>query len=237
MRRARPLKLRTRTGRSGWLILAPHPDDETLGAGGLIAALAEAREDLTVAFLTDGSGSHPDTSGWSPRRVAHARAGEARNALRRLGFRPAPIFLDWQDGAPYSSTSLEFEKTVRKLTHVCRTRKISRIVAAWQHEPHCDHEAAAQVARAVAGQTHAQLLDYLVWGWTLADADERLSSTRAFSLSLGQSPARVRKALAAHRTQLGGRIPAGGRRFVLPRSLRRLTDVSHVLLLENRHAP
>lgn len=192
---------------------------------------------MTVAFLTDGAGSHPDTAGWSPRRVANARASEARIALRLLGFNAAPVFLSWPDAAPFAPTSAEFARTVRKLEQMCRKRRISRIVATWEYEPHCDHKAAAQVARAVADRARAQLLNYLVWGWTLPDAGDRLLKSRPFSLSLRQSAVRVRKALSAHRTQLGGRIPATSARFVLPRSIRRLADLRYAVLLENRRAP
>ena len=50
-------------GPSAPLILAPHPDDESLGCGGLIAACCAAARPPVVAILTDGSQSHPG-SGW-----------------------------------------------------------------------------------------------------------------------------------------------------------------------------
>lgn len=42
------------------LVVAPHADDETLGAGGLIHRLVKAGSDVTVAVMTGrGGGSHP----------------------------------------------------------------------------------------------------------------------------------------------------------------------------------
>ena len=36
------------------LIIAPHPDDETLGAGGVLQSAAEAKADVRVLYLTHG---------------------------------------------------------------------------------------------------------------------------------------------------------------------------------------
>ncbi|HEX2943304.1 MAG TPA: PIG-L family deacetylase, partial [Rhodopila sp.] len=43
------------------LILAPHPDDESLGCGGLIATAVAAGRAPLVVILTDGAGSHPNS--------------------------------------------------------------------------------------------------------------------------------------------------------------------------------
>ncbi|WP_312082777.1 PIG-L family deacetylase, partial [Brevundimonas sp.] len=41
-----------------WLVIAPHADDETLGAGALIRQAAETGRLAGVVVLTDGAGSH-----------------------------------------------------------------------------------------------------------------------------------------------------------------------------------
>lgn len=41
------------------VIVAPHPDDETLGCGLLIAAAVRAGVRVAVIALTDGQASHP----------------------------------------------------------------------------------------------------------------------------------------------------------------------------------
>lgn len=38
------------------LVVAPHPDDETLGAGGLMQRVHAAGGDVSVVYLTDGDG-------------------------------------------------------------------------------------------------------------------------------------------------------------------------------------
>ncbi len=221
----------------GWLVIAPHPDDETLGAGGLIAALAAAGGEVTVAFLTDGSGSHVGAPGWSARRVAGVRAREAGAALRALGLKTPPVALGWRDAAPPPAGSTAFEATARRLVALCRARRICNIVASWDADPHCDHEAAAALARKVGRRTGIAPRFYGVWAWTVPDLAIRLRAMRAVALPVARWRGHQRRALACHRTQLGGRIAGAADRFVLPRSMRRLVDATHILLLEPRDAP
>ena len=67
------------------LIVAPHPDDESIGCGGLIAVLASRGVHLNVVIVTDGSGSHPNSLKYPRSRLAQLRAREATQALGILG--------------------------------------------------------------------------------------------------------------------------------------------------------
>jgi LmbE family N-acetylglucosaminyl deacetylase len=236
LRRARPLSAAA-AARDGWLVLAPHPDDEVLGTGGLLAALGARRARITVAFLTDGSASHVGAPGWSPRRIAAARTAEAAAAMRILGLRDPAVHLGWRDAAPVPAGSAAWKATVRRVVALCRRHRLTRIVTSWEGDPHCDHEAAAQLAREVAHKLGVQPSFYAVWGWTRIDVDQRLAGFGAVALSVSTWQGRQRRALDVHRTQLGSRIPKGTARFVLPRPMRRLVDRTHLLLLkEPRHA-
>ena len=62
--------------------MAAHPDDEVLGAGGILAILAAAGVRVRLVAVTDGEGSHPDAD---PAVVARTRAAESVVALDRLG--------------------------------------------------------------------------------------------------------------------------------------------------------
>ncbi len=42
------------------LLLAPHPDDETLGAGVLVASLRRGGVEVKVVAVTDGENAYPD---------------------------------------------------------------------------------------------------------------------------------------------------------------------------------
>ncbi|SEK45095.1 N-acetylglucosaminyl deacetylase, LmbE family [Sphingomonas palmae] len=233
--RARRLPI-AQAARDGWLILAPHPDDEALGAGGLIAGLSSAGARLRVAFLTDGAASHVGAPGWSARRVAALRAGEARAALRVLGASAPPVWCGWRDAAPFAVEDPRFARTVDRLVAMCRRHGLTRIATTWSADPHCDHQAAAAVARAVARRLGIVPLFYCVWGWTRGDIAEQLATVRPIVI-LSQGRRGVeRRALACHRSQLGGRITGARDRFVLPRAMRRLADRRLTLLLVERDA-
>jgi len=64
------------------LVVAPHADDETIGAGGTIARHVDAGDHVTVAIMT-GHGDEPHPL-W-PRSVWEQVRGEAREALAHLG--------------------------------------------------------------------------------------------------------------------------------------------------------
>ncbi|USI74896.1 PIG-L deacetylase family protein [Sphingomonas morindae] len=236
LRRARPLSAAEAARAGGWLILAPHPDDETLGAGGLIAALSDAGARVAAAFLTDGAASHVGAPGWSPARIAAARAGEAGAALRVLGLAVPPLWLGWRDAAPPAPDTDVYRNTVARLVALCRRRRLRQVVASWSGDPHCDHAAAARIAADVAAALGVVPRFYAVWGWTRPDLDARLARTRALALPVARWRGRARRALACHRSQLGGRIHGAREAFVLPRTMRALVDLPYALLLEPRDA-
>ena len=73
------------------LVIAPHPDDETVGAGGAIAMARARGWDVTVVFLTCGDGfwqavRHRGEAMPTPadmQAYGASRAAEARRATQR----------------------------------------------------------------------------------------------------------------------------------------------------------
>jgi LmbE family N-acetylglucosaminyl deacetylase len=92
------------------LVVAPHPDDEMLAAGGLMQRVLETGGTVRVVYLTDGDGypegvqaeDHvraPTASAY--RGYGRQRRREARAALAALGFGPSRYsytFLSFPDG-------------------------------------------------------------------------------------------------------------------------------------------
>ncbi len=90
------------------IVFAPHPDDETIGVGGLLARLARARAPIRVVFMTNGDGypravaedfdvTHPSDADFVT--FGEVRKHEAAAALGHLGVQRRQIqFLGFPDG-------------------------------------------------------------------------------------------------------------------------------------------
>src|SRR4029079_2768884 len=50
----------------GLVVVAPHPDDESLGCGGLIAAATADGIPVRIVVVSDGAGSHPNSVAYPP---------------------------------------------------------------------------------------------------------------------------------------------------------------------------
>ena len=91
---------------SNILVIAPHPDDELLGCGGLISKLAAHGRCFYTIFVTDGGASHLASAKWSRHALMACREREANDALCQLGIGNHPrMFLRLSDAAmpPVSS--------------------------------------------------------------------------------------------------------------------------------------
>ena len=80
--RGEPLSLE---GISRLVVVAAHPDDETLGAGGLIATAARLGCAVDIVCATDGEHSHPYSPTHTPEELGRIRVEEARLAAEVLG--------------------------------------------------------------------------------------------------------------------------------------------------------
>jgi LmbE family N-acetylglucosaminyl deacetylase len=73
----------TAGGHDRVLVVAPHPDDETIGAGGVIALHVAARDDVSIVVVTDGGASR--AGGLERAAMVQLRDREVRSAVRILG--------------------------------------------------------------------------------------------------------------------------------------------------------
>ncbi|MFC7690277.1 PIG-L deacetylase family protein [Paeniroseomonas aquatica] len=88
------------TGGRTTLVLAPHPDDESLGCGGLIAEACARGRPPVVAVLTDGTMSHPNSPSHPAPRLRALREAEAQAAVESLGLGAHRLyFLGLRDSA------------------------------------------------------------------------------------------------------------------------------------------
>ena len=148
------------------LAIAPHPDDESLGCGGLLACLAAQGRAIHVVFVTDGSASHTGSPTWPRARLAAQRETEACTALSRLGLGDQPrTFLRLRDSAMPTPGSATYRTACATLAAIVGALNPGLALLPWRRDPHCDHRAAwrlASEAIAAAGRP-TTILEYAVW--------------------------------------------------------------------------
>ena len=138
-------------GRDPFLVLSPHPDDETLGCGGLLAAAEAAGARGHVLILTDGAASHPNSPSHPAERLTALRRDETRRALGHLGLPEGRLgFLDLRDAAT-PGDGPEFDAAVDAIVRRAEVGARALFVT-WGHDPHCDHETAYAMARSAAAR-------------------------------------------------------------------------------------
>ena len=150
-------------GTGGLVVVAPHPDDESLGCGGLIAAAATAGASVEVVVVSDGAGSHPNSKRFPQGRLRALREDETRAALRELGVGVSGSnFLGLPDRfVPTSGAAAD--EAVTAICSALQRSKASVVCVTWPHDPHCDHGAAATLTAAAAARCGVKVLHYPVW--------------------------------------------------------------------------
>ena len=197
--------LDTLTGGQGLVVLAPHPDDESLGCGGLIAQARGRGRAVRLVMLTDGSGSHPLSERFTAPMLRDLREAETLAAAAALGLEPADVtFLRLQDSW-VPSTGPVPEAAARTVAALCADCGAGAVVTTWRHDPHCDHKAAAAIVDLVlAAQSDLRAYAFTVWGGALAPDLDVGAPPRAVRLDIGPEREAKRRAIMAHVSQTVG---------------------------------
>ncbi|SFN39800.1 PIG-L deacetylase family protein [Variovorax sp. OV329] len=180
------------------LLVAPHPDDEVLAAGGLLAMLAAHRHDPLVIAVTDGTASHPGSTEWPAERLKRERPLESLEALTCLGLAGVNLRMQLPDGGLQAAE----ETLSRRLEEYLHSGDM--VVTTWRHDGHPDHEATGRACARACERCGARLLEAPVWAWHWAQVnDERLPWERARRLHLdARAQAGKRDAVRAFASQL-----------------------------------
>ena len=150
------------------VVVAPHPDDETLGAGGTLAAWAAGGGlDVTVVAVTDGEASHPGSPTVGPAELAGRRHEERRRALAALGLPDAAVV---RAGLPDGDVAAHRGALADLLDEYLRPG--DTLLAPVPGDGHPDHDAVAVVADAAAARHGLARWHYAVWLWHWAEPDD-----------------------------------------------------------------
>jgi LmbE family N-acetylglucosaminyl deacetylase len=183
----------------GVVVVAPHPDDEVLGAGGLIQHLVRSGVEVEVLAVTDGERSHPTGGERTASILSDIRPRESLLALRRL-CSPAPTVT--RLGLPDGRVGDHEERLADALRE--RSDRTDLWLAPWRSDGHPDHDVCGRVASEVAEDRRVRSLSFLVWAWHWADpfdADVPWEQCRRFELDQS-SLDRKRLAIQAFRSQI-----------------------------------
>ena len=205
------------------LVLAPHPDDESLGCGGLINMLCNSNVEVYIIFITDGSASHPDSIEFPSVKLAEIRKGEATSACLALGVKPDHIlFFREKDSLLSKISESEANMLARNIAELIQEKKIQSLAMPWRRDPHADHIASYNIGvKALQNLPQINKIEYPIWLWKngkLSDwpmPDEVLP----FKLNISKSLEIKIKAINKHRSQLGLVIKDAPKGFVLTKDL------------------
>ncbi len=211
-------------------IFAPHPDDETLGCGGLLQQLAANGNPITIIHVTNGTQSHPDSSLYSPETLNTIRPKESLDALKVLGIasQVTTIALDLSDGNVFTEQAL-FQQ---KLATIIQPDDI--LVTPFRFDGHPDHEATGQVVTAFAKRHRLDCYQVLIWAWHWAEpADSRIAWHWAARVDLStEQLQRKAQAIACFESQITVDESTGNPPILSEQTIARISQPWEVYLYE-----
>jgi LmbE family N-acetylglucosaminyl deacetylase len=202
-------------------VIAPHPDDDVLGCGSLIARAAE-RLPVTVIYVTDGAASHHGSPTYPPERLREVRRDEAQRGLRALHPGAGAMFLDWPDGNVPRSGDPDAGPLLDALRAQIPDDREVAVAMPWRRDHHADHVAVATLVDAVLRERpRAARIEYTVWLGILGEAADEPQPAEGRTIELDARPwlARKRAAIDEHASQRGTLILDAAQAFVLPDDL------------------
>lgn len=193
------------------VVVAPHPDDEILGCGGLLHHAAAQGMEVGVIAVTDGEACYPGEPWWTPERLRSARRAELAAALAELGIAADATFhLGIGDGA-VSKHEQGLQDWLQQ-----HLQPGDLVLAPWRFDGHPDHEAAGRAACRAGRAVGCRRLEYPVWGWHWLDpACAHMAWEFPQLVDISAVASVKRSAIARFRTQTGN-VPGLNSPPVLP---------------------
>lgn len=187
------------------LVVSAHPDDETLGAAGLIARLQASGVPVDVLMASDGEGSHPRSVTTPAAAIGRRRRDEMAAAIAHLAPRTTIRWLGLPDGR-LADHEVELAGSISRL--LGGDLAGTMVATPWRADGHPDHEAVARAVGRATDGVGASVVEFPVWAWLwAAPGDPRLRPERVRVLRLDEREWRGKqRAIAEHRSQI---VPLG----------------------------
>lgn len=143
-----------------YLIIAPHPDDEVLGCGGLIARLVSEGNIPKIVIMSKGEASHGGCCNTPEKDIMEARHRLTLESLKILGVPESNIYcLSYPDGG----ISPDHEETSRLKSLIAHLKPEAVFVPHWG-EGWKDHTMTREIAMKLVPK-NVSLYEYCVWMW------------------------------------------------------------------------
>ena len=204
------------------IVVAAHPDDETLGAAGLIRRVHGRGGLVTVIVATDGEASHPASPTHTSEALAALRRAETSRALDHLAPGARVHFLGIRDGALQENR----DRLVGAIAAILDGSTIGDddrrvlVVAPWAGDGHRDHRIAAEAVAHVCEARGLRHLGYPIWLWHWGAPDDvPWAATRRLTLTPDEIAAK-QNAIDLHVSQIAPLSPAPGDEAVVHAEMR-----------------
>jgi LmbE family N-acetylglucosaminyl deacetylase len=184
----------TIVGDENLLILVPHPGDESVFCGGLIARLCRRGWPPFVMVLTDGSASDGLNNEAARARLANQRRRETQEALRLLGLPAHRLLMAGLFERSLTADGAPFERLVEGVTMVMWARDCNVICAPWESGSGGDVAVAHRVACQVAAGSGVGQVFYGMF----RTAGQAASGAPGWRLDITPDLAAKQAAIAAH---------------------------------------
>jgi N-acetylglucosamine malate deacetylase 1 len=189
------------------MIFAPHPDDETLGCGGLIALKRSQGAQVWVVLLTNGEASYLYDRTANPTTLPHTRFQEAERAMAILGVPSSHLVcLNQPDGQLNTLSEAQRQALVQALSELIEAHQPEELYVPHKLDVHSDHEMTySLVKQALVRSSYvATLWQYPVWifwnrllFWDLSTKD----LANAYRVTIREGLEVKQKAIASYRSQ------------------------------------
>lgn len=167
----------------GLVVVAPHPDDETLGLGAAAAQLVASGIDVQVVSVSDGGAARSAPTPLQRIRLESTRRNELLRATSLLGI-SSVLSLGLPDGQLAEHEDELADLLAEILSDVAPG---TWCAATWRGDGHPDHEAVGRAAAQACARTGVALIEYPVWMWHWASpADPAVPWDRAHTVRVSE---------------------------------------------------
>ncbi len=202
------------------LIVAPHPDDEALGCGGLIALLNSQDAEVHIVFVTNGGASHPNSNAYSTFKLQELRKLEAISSCLSLGVRKDNIhFMELKDSKLHELKEYDKSEFSKRLNSIFKSCHFDSIVVTWRRDAHSDHRETYKLCQTFIKQLKRpiQIIEYPIWLWKNGKISDwpKYNEVEPFRLNIENALETKLNAIQQHKSQTTRMISDDPEGFIL----------------------